>query len=94
MALVFKKKSLTPFTLFPLRSVCLLGPVDPSFRAPSGRLKFTVRRHKFNKDSPSLEGEGCTGPPKVNWGGVKDFYLNTNASFKDFNLNTNARIWP
>jgi len=28
-----------------------LGPVDPSFRALSGRLKFTVRRHKFNKDS-------------------------------------------
>ena len=35
-----------------------LGPVvdfvDPSFRALSGRLKFTVRRHKFNKDSISL----------------------------------------
>ena len=29
----------------------LLGPVDPSFRALSGCLKFTVRRHKFNKDS-------------------------------------------
>ena len=27
----------------------LLGPVVPSFRASSGRLKFTVRRHKFNK---------------------------------------------
>ena len=26
-------------------------PVDPSFRALSGRLKFTVRRHKFIKDS-------------------------------------------
>ena len=24
---------------------------DPSFRALSGRLKFTVRRHKFNRDS-------------------------------------------
>ena len=31
----------------------LLGPVVPSFRALSGRLKFTVRRHKFNKDSLS-----------------------------------------
>ena len=31
-----------------------LGPVDPSFRALSGRLKFTVRRHKFNKDSLSM----------------------------------------
>jgi len=26
--------------------------VVPSCRALSGRLKFTVRRHKFNKDSP------------------------------------------
>ena len=33
-----------------LVSSSLLGPVDPSFRALSGRLKFTVRRHKFNKD--------------------------------------------
>ena len=32
-------------------SSSLLGPVDPSFRALSGRLKFIVRRHKFNKDS-------------------------------------------
>ena len=36
---------------------CLLAPVDPSFRALSGRLKFTVRRHKFNKYSISL-GDG------------------------------------
>ena len=28
-----------------------LGPADPSFRSLSGRLKFTVRPHKFNKDS-------------------------------------------
>ena len=36
-----------------IRDLCvsssLLGPVDPSFRALSGRLKFTARRHKFNK---------------------------------------------
>ena len=32
-------------------SSSLLGPVDPSCRALSGRLKFTVRRHKLNKDS-------------------------------------------
>ena len=30
-----------------------LGSVDPSFRALSGRLKFTVRRHKFNADALS-----------------------------------------
>ena len=29
----------------------LLGPVYPLFRALSGRLKFTVRRHKFKQDS-------------------------------------------
>ena len=28
-----------------------VGPVDPSVRALSGRLKFTVQRHKFNEDS-------------------------------------------
>jgi len=33
----------------------LLGPVDPSFRALSGRLKLTVRRHKFNTDSFSWQ---------------------------------------
>ena len=32
----------------------LSGPEDPSFRALSGRLKLTVRRHKFNKDSLSV----------------------------------------
>ena len=29
------------------------GPVDPLLRALSGRLEFTVRRHKFDKDSRS-----------------------------------------
>ena len=29
----------------------LVGPVVPSFRALYGRLKLTVRRHKFNEDS-------------------------------------------
>ena len=33
-------------------SSSLLGPVDPSFRTLSGSLKFTVRRHNFNKDLP------------------------------------------
>ena len=45
-------------------ALCLLltslsGPIDPSFRALSRRLKFTVRRHTFNKDSfPLLRGLG------------------------------------
>jgi len=34
-----------------LHKLVELSQVDPSFRALSGRLKFTVRRHKFNKDS-------------------------------------------
>ena len=33
----------------------LVGPIDPSFRALSGRRKFTVRRHHSNEDSLSLE---------------------------------------
>ena len=36
-------------------SSSLLGPAVPSVRALSGRLKFTVRRHKFNKDSLPFE---------------------------------------
>ena len=35
----------------------LLVPVDPSFRAHSERLKFPVRRHKFNEDSLSGRAE-------------------------------------
>ena len=35
-----------------------LGPVDPSFRALSGRLQFTVRRHKFNKYSLLRSAKG------------------------------------
>ena len=35
-----------------------LGPVDPSFRALSGRLKFTVRHHKLIK---VLFSEGLRG---------------------------------
>ena len=35
-------------------SSSLLGPVILSLRALSGRLKFTVRRHKFNTHSLSV----------------------------------------
>ena len=34
-------------------SSSLLGPVDPSSRVLCGRLKFTVRRHKFNQGRSS-----------------------------------------
>jgi hypothetical protein len=36
-----------------------LGPVDPSFRTLSGRLRLTVRRHKFNKDSLFIKEWGA-----------------------------------
>ena len=51
-----------PDTAYVLHGVSssLLGPVDPSFRALSGRVKFTVRRHKFNKDSLSLSQRGVS----------------------------------
>ena len=50
-----------------------LGPVDPSFRALSGRLKLTVRRHKFNKDSLRSDYRGTslirnTYPPRITIG--------------------------
>ena len=47
--------------------VSRLGPVDLSFRALAGLLKFTVRRHKFNKDSLSVRpivGMGQGRPPR------------------------------
>ena len=50
------KRNLKPQRLKPKR-----GPVDPSFRALSGRLKFTVRRHKFNKDSLSTPNAAAAG---------------------------------
>ena len=31
-----------------------VGPVDPSFRALFGRLKVTVRHHKFNTACPAM----------------------------------------
>jgi len=41
----------------------LLGPVDTSFRALSGRLECTVRRRKFNNDSlllvAGIRHRGC-----------------------------------
>ena len=39
-------------------SSSIFGQVDPSFRALSRRLKFTIRRHAFNKDSLFLRGGG------------------------------------
>ena len=45
-------------------SSILSGPAVPSFQAPSGRLEFTVRCHKFNKDSLS---EGWWLPIRSEW---------------------------
>ena len=38
----------------------LLGPVDPSFRALSGRRELMVQRHKFNEDC--LSPSPCPAP--------------------------------
>ena len=46
-----------------------LGPVDPSLRALSGRLTFTVRRHQFNEGSLSLEGHLGPGGDVLGVGG-------------------------
>ena len=50
----------------------LLGPVDHSFRALSGRLEFTDRRHKFNKILSFFRVEGFS--PFSGWR-VKDSLL-------------------
>ena len=49
-----------------------LVPVDPSFRALSGRVEFMVRRHKFNKDnlSSSSAFASCWWAGGGGWGGV------------------------
>jgi len=39
-----------------------LGPVNPSFRTPNGRLEFTVRRHNFKKDSLSSDRTHSVSP--------------------------------
>jgi len=62
------------------RTVCvasLSGPVDPSFRALSGRLKFTVRLHKFNKGSLSSVGRVLLIEPGVEQVLVWSFSLET-----------------
>jgi len=41
--------------------IVVFSPVDPSFRALSGRLKFMVRRHKFTQDSLSGLGSASMG---------------------------------
>ena len=53
-------------------SSSVLGPVDPSFRALSGRLQCTVRRHTFNKDSLLWRAEmvrWCVGEQHDRMGG-------------------------
>ena len=50
-------------------SSSLSGPVDPSFRALSGRLESTVRPHKFIEDIPLLTFGGV-----ATYGVVVDFW--------------------
>ena len=46
-------------------SSSLSGPVVPSLRALSGRLNFTVRRHKFNTDSLLGRADQSSAVPGV-----------------------------
>ena len=47
----------------PLNPECVSQAQLPSFQALSGSFKFTVRRHKSNKDSFSLQGGALDGAP-------------------------------
>ena len=49
----------SPFDIVLFCCVGVLSPVPPSFRALSGGLKFMVRRHKFDEDSPSVGGRAA-----------------------------------
>ena len=51
----------------------LSGPVDPSVRAFSERLKFTVRRHNFTKKSSRQAVEGGGGTWDAKQGRALDF---------------------
>ena len=50
-----------------LQTACNVGPVDPSFRALSGCLKFDVRRHKFDEDSLSFPRFLSLSGPSMVW---------------------------
>ena len=67
-------------------SSSLLGPVDPSFRALSGRLKFTVRRHKFNKYYPPFVPPGLVNNVFVRR------LINKLSSFADSRRNSTNRV--
>jgi hypothetical protein len=54
---------ITAFVLLRMAEWSELGPLDPSFRARSGRIEFTVRRHKFNEILFPLK-EGSKRPKK------------------------------
>jgi hypothetical protein len=82
-------------------SSCLFGPVDPSFRALSGRLKFTVRRHKLNTDFLSWQAETNTLVmvnhqfflDQFSWQNTKDFLASCEVSSSSLLL-AKARIRP
>ena len=51
LAYSFQVRSTAATQLSQSKATLLWQPLDPSFQALSGRLKFTVLRHKFDNDS-------------------------------------------
>ena len=60
----------------------LSGPVDPSFRALSGRLEFTTRRHKTNEYSFAIGREVSSSGCRVK-GALRATRENPDAFWRD-----------
>ena len=77
-------------------------PIDPSFRALSGLLQFTVRRHTFNKDSFINHKSNEDSLISRARAALRSDSRRTASmprgdnwkGFKDFGLKAKARIWP
>ena len=72
------------------------GPVDPSFRTLSGRIKLTVRRDKFNNDPLSWDGtEHSLRMRSLRRGRISDEIRNaiSRLSMKNLRMNSCVRIW-
>ena len=60
-------------------------PVDPAFRALSGRLKFPVRRHQFNKGSVSWGQEREVGRFAESFGVYQEAQLKSQKALATLN---------
>ena len=81
-----------------LQPSSLLGSVCPSFRALSGRFKFTIRRHTFNEDSPCslVSGNFMRGASNIKCGNlerVADLDCHDSEHEKDLGWGLGFRVW-